>query len=65
MEWQDEETQHPWESGGDLPWTRDDEADGWTPADPEAWRGTEHLELPLWPEFNVGPEAWHPETDED
>lgn len=57
MEWHDEEgTTHPWETGGDLPWATPEPETGWLPADPDAWRGTTHLEMPAWPDLTG--ETW-------
>jgi hypothetical protein len=65
MDWKDDDTTHPWEQGGDLPWETTDEAAGWSPPDPEAWRAEADAELPNWPEFVSGADTWRQELDDD
>ncbi|HTK43157.1 MAG TPA: hypothetical protein VL287_16335 [Gemmatimonadales bacterium] len=50
----EDEERLPWETDGDLPWASEDPE--WEAPDPEAWRGTVHLQE--WPEDLAGPEYW-------
>jgi hypothetical protein len=60
--YEEEEQRFPWETEGELPWLKSDEAEPWAAEIDEPWledeAEEETEETPGWPEEMAGPEYW-------